>query len=215
MIVGAGPAGIRAAEALVGAGLHPVVVDEGERAGGQIHRRPPEGLTRPPAVLYGSEAGGRRRALHRLDGMAAEGRLTYRGADQRRCPGRRVAAARAGGPGRGGPTGWSWRRRGRATGCCRCRGGRRWGLHCSGRRRSRLARRGHMGRRIVLAGSGPLLTLVARQPAGGGRRGGGGARYGAARGAGRRVARDGRPAGADGGGGWAMRLRSGRGIMPG
>ena len=38
LIVGAGPAGIRAAETLAGAGLHPVVVDEAARAGGQIYR---------------------------------------------------------------------------------------------------------------------------------------------------------------------------------
>ena len=38
LIVGAGPAGIRAAQRLVAAGLHPVVVDEGARAGGQIYR---------------------------------------------------------------------------------------------------------------------------------------------------------------------------------
>lgn len=56
LIVGAGPAGIRCAETLVQAGLHPVVVDEGQRAGGQIYRRPPEGFTRSAGQLYGSEA---------------------------------------------------------------------------------------------------------------------------------------------------------------
>ena len=35
VIVGAGPAGTRAAEALVRAGLRPVVIDEGDRSGGQ------------------------------------------------------------------------------------------------------------------------------------------------------------------------------------
>ncbi len=73
VIVGAGPAGIRAAEALVAAGLHPVVIDEGARAGGQIYRRPPQGFSRAPAALYGPEAG-KASALHGLfDRMAAEG----------------------------------------------------------------------------------------------------------------------------------------------
>ena len=41
VIVGAGPAGIRAAQALVEAGLCPVVLDENPRWGGQIYRQPP------------------------------------------------------------------------------------------------------------------------------------------------------------------------------
>ncbi|WP_409017876.1 NAD(P)-binding protein [Azospirillum sp. BE72] len=53
VIVGAGPAGIRAAETLAAAGLRPTVIDEGARAGGQIHRRPPDGFTRPPAPSPG------------------------------------------------------------------------------------------------------------------------------------------------------------------
>ena len=36
VIVGAGPAGIRAAETLGAAGVRPVVIDEGHKAGGQI-----------------------------------------------------------------------------------------------------------------------------------------------------------------------------------
>ena len=41
VIVGAGPAGIRAAETLVRHGLKPVVIDEAPRWGGQIYRQPP------------------------------------------------------------------------------------------------------------------------------------------------------------------------------
>ncbi|MFU1926365.1 NAD(P)/FAD-dependent oxidoreductase [Bordetella hinzii] len=55
VIVGAGPAGVRAAQRLVAAGLRPVVIDEAPRAGGQIYRQPPEGFTRAKAELYGSE----------------------------------------------------------------------------------------------------------------------------------------------------------------
>ena len=76
-IVGAGPAGIRAAETLVGAGLKPVVIDEGARAGGQIYRRPPPGFTRPPETLYGSEAP-KARALHALfDGLVESGKVEH------------------------------------------------------------------------------------------------------------------------------------------
>jgi len=63
VIVGAGPAGVRAAEAFVAAGLRPVVIDEADAAGGQIYRRPPAGFARPPSALYGLEAGKARR-LH-------------------------------------------------------------------------------------------------------------------------------------------------------
>jgi NADPH-dependent 2,4-dienoyl-CoA reductase/sulfur reductase-like enzyme len=56
VIVGAGPAGIRAAEILVKAGLRPVVLDEGMRSGGQIYRRPPIDDGRSYRSRYGSEA---------------------------------------------------------------------------------------------------------------------------------------------------------------
>lgn len=64
VIVGTGPAGVRAAQALVKAGHRPVVVDEGRRDGGQIYRRQPEGFTRSYETLYGTEAA-RAKALHR------------------------------------------------------------------------------------------------------------------------------------------------------
>jgi len=58
VIVGAGPAGMRAAETLVEAGLHPIVLDENARWGGQIYRQPPAGagFRRGPRALYGFEA---------------------------------------------------------------------------------------------------------------------------------------------------------------
>lgn len=65
VIVGAGPAGIRAAHTLVEAGIRPVVVDEAPRCGGQIYRRPPPSLMRDPRKLYGFEAKHARR-LHRV-----------------------------------------------------------------------------------------------------------------------------------------------------
>ena len=56
MVVGAGPAGMRACEALVAAGLRPVLVDEARRPGGRIYQQPPEGAGRPARELYGFEA---------------------------------------------------------------------------------------------------------------------------------------------------------------
>ncbi len=38
VVVGAGPAGVRAAQVLVEAGVRPIVIDEGRRDGGQIYR---------------------------------------------------------------------------------------------------------------------------------------------------------------------------------
>lgn len=64
VIVGAGPAGTRCAEALVAAGIRPTVIDESRRDGGQIYRRQPENFTRSYASLYGTEAG-RAEAVHR------------------------------------------------------------------------------------------------------------------------------------------------------
>jgi NADPH-dependent 2,4-dienoyl-CoA reductase/sulfur reductase-like enzyme len=63
IVVGAGPAGVRAAQALVEAGLRPIVIDEGRRDGGQIYRRQPEGFARSYPQLYGTEAR-KARGLH-------------------------------------------------------------------------------------------------------------------------------------------------------
>lgn len=68
VVVGAGPAGIRAAETLVAAGLRPIVIDEAVRWGGQIYRQQPDGFTRPKTALYGLEAA-RAHAVH--EAMAA------------------------------------------------------------------------------------------------------------------------------------------------
>ncbi|ACC75614.1 NAD(P)/FAD-dependent oxidoreductase [Paraburkholderia phymatum] len=64
IVIGAGPAGVRAAQALVEAGLRPTVIDEGRRDGGQIYRRQPEGFSRTYEALYGTEAA-RAESLHR------------------------------------------------------------------------------------------------------------------------------------------------------
>jgi hydrogen cyanide synthase HcnB len=63
VIVGAGPAGIRAAQTLVAHGVRPVLIDEAPRWGGQIYRQPPAGFSRSRRTLYGFEAG-RADAVH-------------------------------------------------------------------------------------------------------------------------------------------------------
>ncbi|MGX1741734.1 FAD-dependent oxidoreductase [Bosea sp. NPDC055353] len=63
VIIGAGPAGISAAEILVANGLRPILIDEGARAGGQGYRRPADDLALDMNKLMGSEAG-RYAALH-------------------------------------------------------------------------------------------------------------------------------------------------------
>ena len=57
VIVGAGPAGVRAAQTLVRHGLRPIVLDESARWGGQIYRQPPAHFQRSKKVLYGFDAG--------------------------------------------------------------------------------------------------------------------------------------------------------------
>ena len=63
VIVGAGPAGVRAAQTLVKHGVRPVVIDEAPRWGGQIYRQQPPGFKRNGSALYGMEAG-RAAAIH-------------------------------------------------------------------------------------------------------------------------------------------------------
>lgn len=66
-VIGAGPAGLRAAQTLAEAGLIPILIDESPAPGGQIYRKPPEALRnlRSPKALYGRDW---RRALA-LDAM--------------------------------------------------------------------------------------------------------------------------------------------------
>ncbi|WP_029350259.1 FAD/NAD(P)-binding oxidoreductase [Bosea sp. 117] len=164
VIVGAGPAGIRAAEVLVAAGLRPTVIDEGARAGGQIYRRPPVGFTRTPKQLYGSEAA-KAKALHDIfDRVSAEGRLIHRprssviavrdgvlhvleDAALRQLPYDRLILA-TGASDRVAPIpGWQ-----------------NPGVYSLGAAQIALKAQGvALGRRVLLAGSGPLLTLVGTQ----------------------------------------------------
>lgn len=164
VIVGAGPAGIRAAATLVEAGLHPVVIDEGQRAGGQIYRRPPTGFTRTAKQLYGSEAA-KADALHALfDRLAKDGRLTH-------CAASSVIAVQDGRQhvlGEGGVQVVFHDRLILATGAsdrvAPVPGWQSAGVYSLGAAQIALKAQGvALGRRIVLIGSGPLLTLAGAQ----------------------------------------------------
>lgn len=167
VIVGAGPAGIRAAERLAQAGLRPVLLDEAPRAGGQIYRQPPAGFTRTARALYGSEAG-KALALHdcaaRLADSGAMEHLaghTVLGIDRLR--GCLQVTSPAGG--------WHeipFDRLILATGAsdrvAPVPGWQAAGVYTLGAAQIALKAQGvALGRDIVLAGSGPLLTLVAVQ----------------------------------------------------
>jgi NADPH-dependent 2,4-dienoyl-CoA reductase/sulfur reductase-like enzyme len=76
VIVGGGPAGIRAASVLVEAGLRPVLVDEGRRVGGQGYRAPARSLDLDMKGLMGTEAAKYAR-LHGLFASVRE-RIDYR-----------------------------------------------------------------------------------------------------------------------------------------
>lgn len=56
LVVGAGPAGIRAAEQLLAYGVHPTLIDEAPAGGGQIYRQTPASLQRSYKTLYGFDA---------------------------------------------------------------------------------------------------------------------------------------------------------------
>ncbi|RWE38294.1 MAG: NAD(P)/FAD-dependent oxidoreductase [Mesorhizobium sp.] len=164
VIVGAGPAGIRAAATLVEAGLHPMVIDEGNRAGGQIYRRPPAGFVRTPEQLYASEAT-KARVLHALfDRLAEEGRLTH-------CALSSAIAMHEGRLhllGEGGMEVIGYDRLILATGAsdrvAPIPGWQNAGVYSLGAAQIALKAQGvALGRRIVLIGSGPLLTLVGAQ----------------------------------------------------
>ena len=75
-IIGAGPAGIRAAQTLVAHGVYPVLLDEAARGGGQIYRQQPANFKRSPAKLYGFEAH-KASALHQTFDALRE-QLDYR-----------------------------------------------------------------------------------------------------------------------------------------
>lgn len=164
VIIGAGPAGIRAAEVLVSAGVRPLVIDEGMRAGGQIYRRPPEGFTRSPEMLYGSEAE-KAVELHKaFDNMVSSERIDYFPQSSALALAEKTLHVLT----PGGRREFHFERLIIATGAtdrlAPVPGWQAPGVYSLGAAQIALKAQGvALGRRIVLAGSGPLLTLVAAQ----------------------------------------------------
>jgi len=166
VIVGAGPAGTRAALTLARYGLKPVILDEAPRQGGQIYRRPPAqgGFRRDARTLYGFEAKKAERLHRDFDEKQAAfehrpemlvweiepGRLHgYRHADNRRFS-------------------LEWEALILATGATDrvipLPGWTKPGVYSLGGTQVALKYQGcAVGRRVAFLGSGPLLYLVAYQ----------------------------------------------------
>ncbi|OCJ66341.1 FAD/NAD(P)-binding oxidoreductase [Agrobacterium tumefaciens] len=164
VIVGAGPAGMRAAATLVSAGIRPVIIDEGLKSGGQIYRRPPDCFRRPPKKLYGSEVH-KAVALHSMfDELVASGQMDYHPQCSVLAVSQKVLHVLT-------PAGrreFSYDRLILAIGAmdrlAPIPGWQLPGVFGLGAAQIALKAQGvALGREIVLAGSGPLLTLVATQ----------------------------------------------------
>lgn len=162
VIIGAGPAGISAAAVLTAAGLRPVVIDEAHYPGGQIFRRPEPELARSTRHLYGFDA--RRAARFRRDSEALDQAVDYR-------PRTQVWGGREGELHILGETGGAvqeWSQLIIATGgmdrLLPVKGWTGSGVYSLGGAQIALkAEASLIGRRVVVAGTGPLLYLVAYQ----------------------------------------------------
>ena len=164
VIVGAGPAGVRAAETLVAAGVRPIVLDENARWGGQIYRQPPAngGFQRSKKALYGFEAR-KADALHTT--MAALlPHLDYRPDTLAwACEAGRLDTLNAGRE-IGVPFSHLIIASGAADRVLPVPGWTLPGVYTLGAAQVALKSQGcAIGRRVVLAGTGPLLYLVAYQ----------------------------------------------------
>ena len=161
-IIGAGPAGVAAAEVLATHGTACTVIDEGREAGGQIYRRARAGLALDVDALLGAEADNYRRFHATFD--ALRGRIDYRPQTLAwAVDGKRFTPSRAG----------SRRRLDcdaliLATGATdRTMPVAGWtlpGVFTLGAAQVLLKEHGCLiGRRIVFCGSSPLLYLAAKQ----------------------------------------------------
>ena len=162
-IIGAGPAGVAAAEVLATHGTACTVIDEGREAGGQIYRRARAGLALDVDALLGAEADNYRRFHATFDALARPHRLP---AADARLGGRRQAAFMPSAP--AAPTcsiaTLSFWRPARPTAPCRSPAGRLPGVFTLGAAQVLLKEHGCLiGRRIVFCGSSPLLYLAAKQ----------------------------------------------------
>ncbi len=162
VIIGAGPAGARAAEVLVGARHRPIVIDEAAASGGQIYRRPPSSLARAYEKLYGFEA----QRAHRLHDAfdALKTRVDYwPNSTVWNIRGRRLDVITA-----SGSTNLNWDRLILATGAMdRVIAFPGWtlpGVFTLGGAQTALKSQAcAVGERVVFLGTGPLLYLTAFQ----------------------------------------------------
>jgi NADPH-dependent 2,4-dienoyl-CoA reductase/sulfur reductase-like enzyme len=69
VVVGAGPAGVRAVEHLVRAGIRPTWIEESPDGGGRIYQRPPAGFARDHRALYGADHARAKRLHQTLDAL--------------------------------------------------------------------------------------------------------------------------------------------------
>jgi NADPH-dependent 2,4-dienoyl-CoA reductase/sulfur reductase-like enzyme len=139
-------------------------VDEARQAGGQIYRRPPGAARLSDWSRYGSETGKAQRLHHLFDDMAARGTLTHMAQSSVLALWQDRAQILT-------PDGLRWERFDRlilATGATDrlfpVPGWQAAGVYSLGAMQIALKSQAvALGKRIVLAGSGPLLTLLAAQ----------------------------------------------------
>lgn len=162
IVVGAGPAGIRAAQALVRAGLRPVLVDEGELGGGRIYARRPTAFATDAATLYGPDAAAAQAVHAAFDGLRGQVELRTGALAWNHVTGRLYIAC----DGRSETVEYD------ALIVCAgatdrllpIEGWHRAGTYSLGGAQLALKTQGcAIGRRVAFVGSGPLLYLVASQ----------------------------------------------------
>jgi len=162
VIIGAGPAGMAAAGVLVEAGIKPVLIDEGRQFGGQIFRQPQPELTRPASQLYGFDAPRALDSLHAAASLRSD--VDYR-------PNTQVWGAARGmlhlvNAGKASVQPWSSLiiASGATDRVFPVKGWTAPGVYSLGGAQVALkADACLIGRRVVFAGTGPLLYLVAYQ----------------------------------------------------
>lgn len=162
VIIGGGPAGTAAAGTIARSGLRPIVIDEASHPGGQIFRRPGPELMRTASKLYGFDA---QSAVAFRDAFAALApAIDYRPETQiwSACEGKLHLLSR------NGPSVQDWSHLIIATGAMDrvvpVKGWTAPGVYSLGGAQIALkAEASLIGRRVVFAGTGPLLYLVAYQ----------------------------------------------------